>query len=175
MKLPPASFSMRFHDSDTKRKFAFLAAAAFSLGISQLSSYLVHAHLQLETTYAVNWFLHLTEVQNTGGVFGSFQGNSVLFALLSGSLLLGISFYTLRTRSVGVFEGCAIGLLTGGGASNVLDRLLYGAVIDFIDIQNIPYWHYIFNTADVMIHIGGWSLLIRFLFFRRSEHSVAPG
>lgn len=173
MKLPRVSLFMGTQDSDTKRRIAFLAAALFSLVISQLGSYLVRSHLQVEETYVVNSFLHLTEVRNTGGVFGSFQGNSVLFAVLSGSLLLGISFYMVRTRSIGVIESISIGLLTGGGASNVLDRLLYGAVIDFIDIQNIPYWHYIFNTADIMIHIGGWSLLIRFLFFRRSEQSMA--
>ena len=48
----------------------------------------------------------------------------------------------------------------GAAAANICDRLVYGAVIDFIDIQGIPYWHYIFNIADTAIHLGVWPLVI---------------
>jgi signal peptidase II len=54
--------------------------------------------------------------------------------------------------------------VVGGGASNVLDRLFYGSVVDFINVQHIPFWHYIFNTADVMVHAGLWPLLYFSLF-----------
>ena len=58
------------------------------------------------------------------------------------------------------YEYICFGFVVGGGAGNITDRLIYGSVIDFIDIQQIPFWHYVFNTADVMIHLGIWPLLI---------------
>jgi len=50
--------------------------------------------------------------------------------------------------------------------------LVYGSVIDFIDIQHIPYWSYIFNTADLMIHVGIWPMLI--LSFLTSSSTTDP-
>ena len=41
-------------------------------------------------------------------------------------------------------------------------------VIDFIDIQNIPFWSYIFNTADLMIHVGIWPMLALSLYLPKS-------
>lgn len=164
---------MKTQSSEGRRKSAFVMAAVLSLAVSQLSSYLVHSRLRLDEAYVVNSFIQFIHVRNTGGVFGSFQGNSILFALLSSSLLIGVSAYLLRATTVDLFDSVCIGLFMGGGASNVLDRLIYNAVIDFIDIQNIPYWHYIFNTADVMIHAGAWSLLIRHLFFRKVQRPAA--
>jgi signal peptidase II len=56
----------------------------------------------------------------------------------------------------------------------VLDRLIYGSVIDFIDVQGIPYWHYVFNTADVMIHLGIWPMLAIGLWQARSANPETP-
>jgi signal peptidase II len=49
-----------------------------------------------------------------------------------------------------------------------LDRVIYGSVIDFIDVQNIPLWNYIFNTADLMIHVGIWPMLALSLYLPKS-------
>ena len=67
-------------------------------------------------------------------------------------------------NSVRRYEYVCFGFIVGGGASNILDRLIYGSVIDFIDIQHIPYWNYVFNTADVMVHVGIWPMLILSFF-----------
>jgi signal peptidase II len=64
------------------------------------------------------------------------------------------------SKTIQRYEYICFGFIVGGGASNILDRLVYGSVIDFIDIQHIPYWNYIFNTADMMVHVGIWPMLI---------------
>jgi lipoprotein signal peptidase len=157
---------------DLKRIGAFVISAVLTLAVAQLGSYLVDSRLPLGETYIVTSFLEFTHIRNTGGVFGSFQGNSALFAILSSAILIGVSGYLLRTKTADLFDSVCIGFLVGAGASNILDRLLYGAVIDFIDIRGIPHWGFIFNIADAMIHVGIWPLVIRHFFFTRSPRTV---
>ena len=99
-------------------------------------------------------------LRNFGGVFGLAQGSGWLFGLISIGLLVGVSAYLIFSPTLERYEYICFGFVVGGGASNITDRLVYGSVIDFIDIQQIPFWHYVFNTADVMIHLGIWPLLI---------------
>lgn len=147
-----------------------MLSALLTLAVAQLSSYLVNTRLAIGETYVVSPFIYLTHVRNTGGIFGSFEGHSTVFALLSGSLVIAVSVYLLKTKTVDLFDSVCIGLPIGAGASNILDRLIYGSVVDFIDIRGIPHWNYIFNTADTMIHVGIWSLVIRHLFWRKHPH-----
>jgi len=147
--------------------FAAVSVAAFAL--SQLSSYLVNSHIPQGDTVVVNSFLHLTHIRNLGGVFGIFQGKGWVFAIISSLLILALTLYLLKSRHVRPYEFICFGFIAGGGASNVMDRLVYGSVVDFINVQQIPYWHYIFNTADVMVHIGLWPMLFISLFASRNN------
>lgn len=131
-----------------------------AISLSQLSGYLVNMNIPVGSSVEINGLLHLTHVRNYGGVFGIFQGMGWLFALVSIGLLLGVSVYLWHGRSLPRYEFVCFGLIVGGGSSNILDRLVYGSVIDFIDVQHIPYWTYVFNTADVMVHLGIWPLIL---------------
>ena len=139
---------------------AFGTAAAVILAIAQFSSYLVQSRLTLHDSYVVSSFLHLTYIRNTGGVFGMLQGDSMLFAVLSTLTIAGLCLYLLRSPGMKLYQYVCFGIVVGAAAANVCDRLVYGAVIDFIDVQGIPYWNYVFNTADVAIHVGVWPLAI---------------
>ena len=138
----------------------FAAIAIGVLAISQLSSYLVNLHIPLGTTVELSGLIHFTHIRNLGGVFGMFQGQGWIFALFSFALILALVVYLLKSKSVQAYEYICFAFVVGGGSSNVLDRLIYGSVVDFIDIQHIPFWHYIFNVADMMIHIGLWPMLL---------------
>jgi signal peptidase II len=138
----------------------FTAIAIGVLATSQLSSYLVNLHIPLGTTVELSGLIHFTHIRNLGGVFGMFQGQGWIFALFSFALILALVVYLLKSKSVQPYEYICFAFVVGGGSSNVLDRLIYGSVVDFIDIQHIPFWHYIFNVADMMIHIGLWPMLL---------------
>ena len=138
--------------------FALIALATLAVG--QVIGYLVNTTIPENTTVEINTFLHFTHIRNHGGVFGLLQGSGWLFGLISVALLVAVSVYLAVGRGIQRFEYVCFGFIVGGGASNVLDRLIYGSVIDFIDIQHIPYWNYVFNTADVMVHVGIWPLLL---------------
>ena len=155
-----------------QRQLIYFAAIALSiLAISQLSSYLVNHHIPLGQTIELNSLIYFTHIRNLGGVFGMFQGQGWIFALFSFALIIALVVYLLRSKSVQTYEYLCFGFVVGGGGSNVLDRLIYGSVVDFIDIQHIPFWHYIFNVADVMIHVGLWPMLLFSLRDSRRQSS----
>jgi signal peptidase II len=150
---------------------AFGLSAAVVLGVAQLGSYLVETRLPLHDTYVVNDVLHLTHIRNSGGVFGLFPGNSLAFAAVGTLIIVSLSVYVARNR-MPLYQYICFGSIVGAAAANICDRLVYGAVIDFIDIQGIPGWHYIFNIADTAIHLGVWPLVIGALV--RSDRQPAP-
>ena len=138
----------------------FTAVAPIVLISSQAIVHWVNTAIPINTTVEWNALVHFTHVRNFGGVFGMLQGSGWLFAIISLLLLIAVVLYLLLGKQVQRYEFICFGFIVGGGASNILDRLIYGSVIDFIDIQHIPYWNYVFNTADVMVHVGIWPLLI---------------
>jgi len=163
-----------FSSSSTTRSrnlLVFTAIAVVVLLISQAGSFLVNVRIPIGTTVEWTSFVHLTHIRNMGGVFGMLQGHGAIFALFSVGLITGLVIYLWRSKSVQRHEYVCFGFIAGGGASNILDRLIYGSVIDFINVQHIPFWHYIFNTADVMVHVGLWPMLY-FSLFGSSERPV---
>ncbi len=143
------------------------------VSISQAIGYWVNNAIAENSTVELNSLIHLTHIRNHGGVFGMLQGMGWLFAAISIALLLAVLAYLWLSDSIKRHEYVCFAFIVGGGASNILDRFLYGSVIDFIDIQHIPYWNYVFNTADVMIHLGIWPLLF-FSFFLDSQQQDKP-
>jgi signal peptidase II len=135
----------------------FTAIVLGVLALSQLLGYWVNVSIPENTTLELNSLIHFTHIRNHGGVFGMLQGLGWLFAAISIGLLVAVSAYLWRGSAIHRYEYICFGFIVGGGASNILDRFIYGSVIDFIDIQHIPYWNYIFNTADVMVHVGIFS------------------
>ncbi|MGM0632722.1 MAG: signal peptidase II [Pseudomonadota bacterium] len=140
------------------------------LAVSQFGSFLVTRRIPVGDTVVVNDLLHLTHIRNLGGVFGIFQGQGWLFGVISLLLITGLVVYLWKSSDVRTSEFVCFGFIAGGGCSNILDRLVYGSVVDFINLQGIPYWHYVFNTADVMVHVGLWPLV--YLSLRSPSESV---
>jgi len=147
------------------RLVAFSATALVVLAIAQLGSHAVQARLPLHETYVVSSILHFTHIRNTGLVFGIFPGNSLAYAITGAAIVIGGCLFMLRTATR-TYQYICLGLIVGAAASNICDRFVYGAVIDFIDVQGIPHWHYIFNIADVVIHLGAWPLALGAIFTR---------
>lgn len=142
----------------------FASVAICVLGISQLIGYWVNNTIPVNSTVELNALIHFTHIRNYGGVFGMLQGLGSLFGIISVGLLIAVSAYLWLGKSINRVEYLCFGFIVGGGASNILDRFIYGSVIDFIDVQHIPYWNYVFNTADIMVHVGIWPLLFYSFF-----------
>ena len=95
-------------------------------------------------------FFHVTLVGNTGIAFGLFKGNSGLWVGV-GLLVLVWIYRLLQKRQIqGLWAFIGLGLISGGALGNLIDRLQYGYVIDFLDFRVWP----VFNVADICISVG---------------------
>ncbi len=99
-------------------------------------------------------FFYLVHVGNTGAAWSLFTGRSGWLALLAGATLLAIYFWRrvlgLRDRIV----QWSFGLLCGGIVGNLIDRVAYGHVVDFLDFHFGDYVYPTFNVADSAICVG---------------------
>ncbi len=152
----------------------FCLIAGLTLACAQAVGWWVNQNIPLHGTLEWNGFVHLTHIRNHGGIFGLLQGHGWLFGALSLGLLAGIALWLFVGAGISRFEYACFGFIAGGGLSNVIDRLLHGSVIDYINLQHIPYWNYIFNLADVMIHAGIWPMILYGLLARKTTRNADP-
>ena len=127
-----------------------LSVAVLVLGIDQVAKYVVDGMLGVGESWPADGFLRLTHVTNVGNTLDLFSGHSLVLigVSLSGIVLL-FSLYWPRPNT-GVVAQLAFGLMLAGVSGNLLDRVIWGYVTDFIDLGT---W-YIFNVADVAILVG---------------------
>ena len=142
-------------------KLSLLGISAICLLTDWVSKYLIW-QLPGERFHILP-FLDLAKVTNSGFIFGLFSHSKGLIKtlayygvpLLIISLLLSALFKVRDTLS-----GLGISLILGGGIGNLLDRIFFGKVRDFIDFH-IGNWHYpAFNVADICVSLGILLLLV---------------
>ena len=106
-------------------------------------------------------FVNLIVVWNRGISYGLFQQNSDLgrWLLIVVSILAAIGLSVWIRRAGGRVLAVSLGLIVGGALGNVIDRLAYGAVFDFIQFHIGTWSWYVFNVADAAIVAGVFGLL----------------
>ena len=105
-------------------------------------------------------FFRITFVENPGIAFGIRVGNSLVFTILSIAASIGICIYLITHWKEGRRLQIGLSLILGGAFGNLIDRILYHKVVDFLDVglKNVR-WP-VFNIADAAVVIGMF-----FLFF----------
>tara|TARA_B100001079_G_scaffold245407_1_gene233317 strand:- start:403 stop:849 length:447 start_codon:yes stop_codon:yes gene_type:complete len=116
----------------------------------------------------VNPFLDIFLVFNTGISYGLLGGESSFqkWLLIIVSVLIVAFLLIWMKDSTSRLVNISISFITGGALGNILDRILYGGVIDFISLHAYGYYWYIFNIADVFIVFGVILFLIKILMER---------
>jgi signal peptidase II len=151
----------------------FLIIAAFVIVLDQISKLWVRSHLGLYETSPVIGCLSLTHVRNTGSAFGLFANQAFLLTIVAIVVLVAILlFYRYFSRS-NILGISALGLVFGGAVGNLIDRLRFGYVTDFVDVRLWRDFHWpAFNVADSAITVGSIMLVIFiFLAFRKGDAS----
>jgi signal peptidase II len=125
--------------------------AALVLVADQLSKSFVVQHLEPDDTrVAIPHVLWWTFVQNTHGAFGLF-GNSPGLLIGMAIVVLGVFWFAFRDAArESLLVRIAFGGIVGGAIGNIIDRLHYHYVLDFIDLH----WWPVFNIADACITVG---------------------
>lgn len=114
----------------------------------------LHVHGGGNDLVVIGNFFRIIHVGNTGAAWSLFAGRSVMLALLAASTLVAIYYWR---HALGLKERIAqicFGLLCGGIMGNLVDRLVHGHVIDFIDLHFGNYIYPTFNVADSGICVG---------------------
>ncbi len=106
-------------------------------------------------------FVDFAMVWNRGISYGLFASDGgfgrYLLITLSIAAVVGFSIWLLRSGSV--WLSASLGLIIGGAVGNVIDRVLYGAVADFVSLHGFGFYWYVFNLADAAIVAGAIGLL----------------
>lgn len=143
--------------------FKYLRFTMLAIGVvilDQVTKILVLRHLPLHDSVAViPGFFSLTHVRNPGGAFGFLAQNDsplrhwlfLLAAVFALGMILYLYHQTPRSRP---FFGFALALIFGGAIGNLIDRLRFGEVVDFLDVY-VGYLHWpTFNVADSAVTVG---------------------
>ncbi len=136
----------------------WLWVAVTVLAFDQASKWLALEKLTLHDSVPLVLFLNLTLIFNKGAAFGflsTASGWQNLFFIGIAIVATAVILYLLRrTGGKDRFMAVALMLILGGAIGNLIDRLLYGHVVDFIDIY-YGTWHWpAFNVADSAITVG---------------------
>ena len=141
--------------------------------VDQVSKQLVRATLRLHESWPAEGLIRLTHGTNTGTAFGLFP-DQTLILIVASFFAIGFLYYFYRSHAFpSRLLRVAMGLQLGGALGNLVDRIIAGAVVDFIDLG----WWPVFNLADSSIVIG-IAMLVAVLFFGKdfqSQHQGSSG
>lgn len=128
--------------------------AIFVVILDQITKAIVITCLKYGESYLIiNKIFYLTLVKNAGAAFGTFKNQAAFFILVSIIAIIFIVFF-LSKKKVNLYLPLA--LILGGAIGNLIDRLRFGYVVDFLDFKVWP----VFNVADSCISIGAFLLFL---------------
>ena len=123
----------------------------------------------------INGFISFIYVHNSGAAWGILSDRPVFLIIISIIVIaLFIAFYVLRLRKfkdkISLWLSVSLGFIAGGCFGNLIDRIAFGYVRDFInfDFMNFP----VFNVADICLTVGIILLFIYFIFFYSKEEKL---
>ncbi len=131
--------------------------------LDQIIKYFVSLYLQpIGSVSVIDNLFSLTYVENNGVAFGMFSDMRWLFVVLTGVLIAIIVAYMFKKRPKEKIFYISTALIIGGGIGNLIDRIFYGYVIDYLSLSFFPP---VCNFADYCITVGTVILMIYLLFF----------
>jgi signal peptidase II len=151
----------------TMRRYRLEASVVSAVVIlDQLTKALVRRDIPLhESVTVLPGLLNFVHVRNTGAAFGflnavEFPYKAAVVALVAAASLIAIACYAARVSSHESLARAGLALIIGGAVGNLIDRLLVGSVVDFVDVV-LGSWHFwAFNVADSAITLGVAAMLI---------------
>lgn len=146
--------------------------ATFVILIDQFTKWwIVGKVMQPVRTIYFNEYFNVVLAWNNGISFGLFNNDGDINALIFSLLAIAIVIFLIRLLSKAETKKLAVGLglIIGGALGNVIDRYIYGAVIDFLDFHINEYHWPAFNFADSCITIGAILLLVDSLFSQKQN------
>lgn len=142
-----------------KKYLIVFSTALIIILADQLTKFFIKTSFQLNQTLPIiNNIFHFTYINNFGAGFGILQQQRFILIFIS-VIVIGFIFYYLdKINEKESLLQLLVGFILGGTVGNLIDRLIYGYVVDFLDFRIWP----VFNVADSFVTIGVIGLIIYF-------------
>jgi signal peptidase II len=151
----------------------FLGAALVVVVLDQLTKSIVRSSLELGESWPdADWPLKIKHITNSGAAFGILEDQTAFLIVMACIGLGAIYLYYRNPPFDHWIASVAIGMMLGGAAGNLIDRIRVGEVTDFIDLDRYP----AFNVADSAIFLGVATIIIGFFWSeqQKRDHEPAP-
>ncbi|MGB9750273.1 MAG: signal peptidase II [Caldisericia bacterium] len=141
----------------------FIIFASILIFFDRISKYFVIKNLNSQKTIHIfKDFLKFEKVENRGGIFGIFPDGKFFFIIISFIAIILLLYFFIRINPKTIFITFNLSLIFSGILGNLIDRLIYGYVIDFISVKNFP----VFNFSDSYITVG---IILMFIFLWKQD------
>lgn len=146
-----------------------MAIGICSLLLDRLTKYLVEANMQIRQSIPVikNIF-HITFHTNDGAAWSLFSGKTPFLILSTFLIIAALVAYIIVKKPKSKIFGIAVSLILSGAIGNLIDRIIMGSVIDFLDLCFISFP--IFNVADICVVFG--AILFCVYIFKSTDENL---
>jgi signal peptidase II len=130
------------------------------VAIDQVTKQMVRTMVPVhDSVTVIPGFLDFTHVLNSGAAFGILNGadfpfKTAVIAVIATAALIGVGMYAASLAHHQLIARVGLALIIGGAAGNLIDRVLAGSVVDFVDVYWHTYHFWAFNVADSAITVG---------------------
>ena len=139
------------------------------VALDQLTKAIVRSRLPLHASVTVvPGLMDFTHVRNTGAAFGllnaaDFRFKTVLIGVIAVAALVGVGIYAASLARHEIMARVGLALIIGGAAGNLIDRVVIGSVVDFVDVYWRTHHFWAFNVADSAITVGAAVMILDML------------
>ena len=152
--------------------FIYYGIALLIIVVDQWTKWLVLKNMELgERISVIDPYLGWLSHRNRGAAWGMLEGQMWLFAIITVAVIIGILYYFHKHAKGQPLFQLSLMVLLGGAIGNIIDRMLRGEVIDFVDVL-IPVVNYdfpIFNVADAALTIGVVLMIIYIIYDEKQQ------
>ena len=154
-----------------RRNLYLLAFWVLILAFDQITKAVIRATMSVGESVPPDAPVRLTYVRNTGSAFGLFPNQTLILTIAAAVGVIVIAFVLVREGRASNLLATSLTMQLAGAIGNLIDRISYGYVVDFVDFRFWP----VFNVADSSITIGFLLLAVALLFSRDSKDKAADG
>jgi len=149
--------------------FIFVLSSIIIITIDQVTKYLVNTKISLNTSIEIiPGIIFISHVKNSGAAFGVFQNRTNILIIISVIAIILIIILKIKLNLGSIFYNISLGFILGGAIGNLIDRIIFGEVVDFLHLRYFA----VFNVADSFICIGFGIVIILILknYFKRGAN-----
>jgi signal peptidase II len=157
-----------------KNDVIFFVTAFAIILLDQITKYYINSYMSVGDSFPViHGFFNIAHVRNPGAAFGIFSKSPEIFrtvfliAVTTAAMVL-ILYYVRMNRGRDALMNLALSMIFGGAIGNLIDRIRFGEVIDFLDFYVGPHHWPAYNVADSAISTGAVLLLLT-LIWKKGE------